>query len=240
MNLKNYVLFAAINPDITGSIGFSSYTDMDGNHYRAINGYTPAGVPRDFNISFSEGSGRIYRAGKNQKITVLMNGKPDPKEWFLADYLRHCSLCESSPNSRGNIVYRELDDNKDAEVLINVKKLRKKANDAAFELEGKSKELAEIAQLIGEFRDDKNIQFSTVISYAESNPRAFLELVESPDRQARALIKKALSIGEVKEKGKLLVWKNETLGSDEDEAVQRVTKDPAVFKALELAVRKLK
>lgn len=240
MDSKRYFLFAAINPDISGSIGFTSFTDLDGNHYRAINGYTPYGVPRDFGVTFTEGSGRIYKAGKNQKVTVLINGKPDKADWLLADYLRKCSLCEGSPNFRGSALYRELDEEKDASVLIDTKRLRKKANDAAFDLEGKPKELAEVAQLIGEFRDNKDLQFSAVIAFAEANPRQFLEIVEAPDRQARALLKKAISIGEVKEKGKLLIWRNETLGSDEDEAIQKLTKEKEVFKALELSVKKLK
>ena len=54
MDSKRYFLFAAINPDISGSIGFTSFTDLDGNHYRAINGYTPYGVPRDFGVTFTD------------------------------------------------------------------------------------------------------------------------------------------------------------------------------------------
>jgi hypothetical protein len=234
---KSYVYFTLTKGNVTGSMGFSSFQDNDGNHYRAINGYGPSGVPRSFNINFSPAE-EIYRAGKNQRVTVLVNNTAE--NWLLVDYLRKSSLCEGSPNLRGVPMYKEIDEEKDAGILVDAKRLRKKASDAAFELESKPKELAEIAQLIGEFRDDKNIQFSSILNFADADPKTFLSYVESPDRQARALIKKGLSTGELKMKGKLIVWKNETVGIDEDEATQRLIREPDLMKAIQLAVKKSK
>ena len=234
---KNFAYFAIINRDLSGSVGFSSWQDSQGNHYRAINGYGPTGTPRPFNINFSP-SELIYRAGKKQKVTVLLNNQP--KEMLLVDYLKDSSLCEGSPNLRGPAVFKMIDEEKDAGVLIDAKRLRREASNAAFDLESKPKELAEIAQLIGEFRDNKDIQFAAVINFADADPRTFLNYINSPDRQARALVKKGLSTGELTLKGKIITWKNETLGADEDEAVQRLTREPEVMKALAVAVKKNK
>lgn len=234
---KNYTFFSVLNRDIKGSWGFTSYQDKDGNSYKAINGYAPGGVPRAYDVFFSP-SELLLRIPKNQKISVLVNG--EEKKMLKAEYIRNCSFCEGSPNFRGLSMFKEVDEEKDAGILIDAKRLRKQAGDLAFELESKPKELAEVAQLIGEFRDNKEIQLAAVIQFADADPRNFLGIANSPDRQARALLKKALNIGEVKMKGKLLIWNNETLGADEDEATQRLVREPEVFKALSHAVKRNK
>lgn len=234
---KNFTFFAILNRDIRGSWGFTSYQDTDGNWYKAINGYDTKNVPRAWNVNFSP-SELIYRVGKKQKVMVLINN--EVKEMPLAEYVRKCSFCEGSPNHRGVSMFKEIDEEKDAGILIDAKRTRKLANDAAFELESKPKELAEIAQLIGEFRDAKDLQFAAVIQFADHDPRTFLEIAKSPDRKVRALIKKGLSTGELLEKGKLITWKNEVLGSDEDSAIQKLMQEPDMLKAVELAIKKNK
>lgn len=234
---KNFTYFTILNRDIRGSWGFTSYQDVDGNWYKAINGYDTKNVPRAWNVNFSP-TELLYRVGKKQKVMVLKNN--EVTEMLLADYVRNCSFCEGSKNFRGVAVFKEVDEEKDAGILIDAKRTRKLANDAAFELESKPKELAEIAQLIGEFRDQKDLQFAAVIQFADADPRTFLELAKSPDRKVRALIKKGLATGELKLKGKIITWKNEVLGSDEDEATQRLMKDADVLNAVELAIKKNK
>lgn len=234
---RNYNFFSILNRDIKGTWGFTSYQDVDGNSYKAINGYAPGGVPRPYDVFFSPAE-LLLRIPKGKKISVLVNN--EEQKWLLSDYIRKCSFCEGSPNNRGKAMFKEVDEEKDAGILIDAKRLRKQASDLAFELEGKPKELAEVAQLIGMFKDNKDVQLAAVIQFADADPRNFLAIANSPDRHARALLKKALDIGEVTLKGKILVWNKETLGADEDEAVQKLIHDKDVLKAIEIAVKKKK
>lgn len=234
---SSYVFFSILNRDIKGTWGFTSYQDADGNWYKAINGYAPGGVPRAYDVFFSPAE-LLLRVPKGKKISVLFNN--EEKKMLLADYIRNCSFCEGSPNNRGKAMFKEVDEEKDAGILIDAKRLRKQASDLAFELESKPKELTEVAQLIGCFKDNRDVQLAAVIQFADSDPRQFLSIANAPDRQARSLLKKALDMGEVKLKGKILVWNNETLGADEDEATQKLVKEKEVFKALEIAVKKKK
>ncbi len=234
---QNFEYYSVLNRDITGSKSFSSYADIQGNTYKAINGYDTKGVPRPFMITFGPGE-LIYRAGKKQQITVLVNG--DPKKMLLTEYLDKASMCEGSPNNNGASDFKRIDMEKDAQILISAKKLKKQASDAAFDLEPKTKDLQEVAQLIGEFRDNKDIQLQAVIQFAEADPKNFLSIVNSPDRSARSLIRKGLSTGEITMKGKMVTWKGANLGPDEDDAVQSLLKDKDLYKAVEQAVKKTK
>lgn len=234
---NNFVYYAILNREISGSQGFTSYTDTQGNTYKAINGYDTKGVPRSFNITFGPGE-LIYRAGKKQKVTVLING--EPKKMDLVEYMDNASMCDGSPNNTGVSVFKKIDMEKDAQILVSAKRLKKQASDAAFALEQSNKDLQEVAQLIGEFRDSKDIQLQAVIQSAEHNPKDFLDIVNSPDRSARALVRKGLKTGELTEKGKMITWKGANLGLDEDLAVQALLKDKDLLKAVEQAVKKTK
>jgi len=232
-----YEYYTILNRDIKGSKSFSSYTDIQGNTFKAINGYDTKGVPRPFMITFGPGE-LTYRAGKKQEVTVLVNG--DPKKMKLTQYMDNASMCEGSPNNNGVSDFKRIDMEKDAQILVSAKRLKKQASDAAFALEPNTKDLQEVSQLIGEFRDNKDIQLQAVIQSAEHNPKEFLEIVNSPDRQARALIRKGLNTGEITMKGKMVTWKGANLGPDEDDAVQSLLKDKDLLKAVEQAVKKLK
>jgi hypothetical protein len=221
----------------TGTFSFRNYTDIEGNTYSAFqtlgatfNDHKP------FWVTFSSRE-RTYRASKDREILVSKNGDV-PKKMKLKDYLMNSPFTAESPNLRGVAKIKLFDEAKDAKVGVDRRTLRIQAGNLALNLS--QQELQEMAQLIGVFQDDMMVQKNRVLEFADQEPEAFMEIYNSGDREAKSLIKKGLSSGVLKKKGKMVVWENETLGADEEAAISRLMKEEPLKKAVTKAVNKLK
>lgn len=230
LSSNDYVFFALINP-IEGSWGFTGYSDASGHSYRATNGTTVGGIPKNYEIYWSA-SERIYRAPKDRKITVIFNGD-QMERMLLVDYIRNSPNCEGSPNNQSGIhpvIFKELDEVKDAELKVSRRLRRNEAITAAAGLE--DQDLIDMGALIGEFRNDKFLLLDKVSEFANNDPESFFKLYKDPTRQVKALIRKALQSGKLKKTGDAIFWGNESLGGNEDQAVAWLIAQPAKLEAL--------
>lgn len=227
-NADDYVKFALITP-IEGTWSFTSYTDIDGNNYRAITGYTSTGLPRNFDLKWSSVE-RIYRARRKQKVQVLVNGQE--KQMLLVDYIKGHPCCEGSVNGSPQqaILFKELDPIKDASLEMDRRKRRNEAMSIAFGLEGE--ELNDMATLIGVFVDDPVFKMNRVSEFANQDPEMFFKLYESGEKGVRALVRKSLTLGKLKKVGDAVFFGEMSIGGNEDQAVSYLIANPEKAKAL--------
>lgn len=227
-NADNYVKFA-LNTAIEGSWGFTSYTDLEGNSYRAIQGFLSPGVPRNYDVYWST-TERIRRVPANKKIKVLRNG--DETTMLEVEYMKNHPCCAESPNNHPQqaILFKVLDPIKDAEISVSRRKRQNDAVNKAFALEGK--ELDDMATLLGVFVDDPMFKLDRVSEFAKQDPELFFKYYESGDKSVRATLRKALSLNKLKKVGEAIFWEKESLGGNEDQAVAYLVQNPEKLEAL--------
>lgn len=231
-NHENYFQFIQIKPT-QGDQSFISYSDRDGNTYKGIASIDQHGNKRPFVVTWSARN-RIYRGVKTKKIMVEVNGKI--KEMPLYDYIKGYDRIENSPNLRGQPLIKELDEVKDAKLAISRKTLVAKAATTALGLEGQ--DLTDMAALIGVFKNDPDVQKFRVTEFADQDPEAFFELYNAPDFKVKALVRRAISAGVAKKKGRSIEWGGE-LHADEQDLVSALLKDEKRMKALESQTKKV-
>jgi hypothetical protein len=233
---KIFDYFIQIRPT-SGTVSFRNYTDIEGNTLSAFQtlGQT-FNDHKPFWITFSVRE-RTYRAPKGRDIFVSINGD-HPVKMKLADYLKNSPWTEGSKNLKGDATIKMFDEVKDAKTGVDRRKQRLEAGNIALNLS--NDQLTQMAQLIGVFSDDKTVQLNRVLEFADQEPEAFLEFYNGADREAKALIKKGLKTGVLKEKGKMIMWDKEMIGADESEAISSLMKNEQLFKAVSTAVKKLK
>lgn len=229
---KDYVYFI-LNQDFIHrrTTGFDGYLDIDGNPRYIYDGRRDKKnnpTPRKFNFSKRD---RAMRVPKNQKDIF---GKS------VVEFLRESPDCKGSVlnNKRGNGVwlYKELNEEADAQVALDVKFARIEAENKAIALEGE--DLRAVAIMLGEFSGNEVMQQHRVLDYAGSDPIGFLEVIESPDFKLKALIRKGIQVGTLKQVGELITWGDATIGANEAEAVSRLMSDEELHDAVNKAVKK--
>lgn len=231
-NHENYFQFIQIKPT-QGDYSFLSYTDKEGNTLKGIASIDHNGNKRPFVVTWSARN-RIYRGVKTKKIMVEVNGKV--KEMLLYDYIKGYDRIENSPNQRGVALIKELDEVKDAKLAIDRKKLVAKAATTALGLDGQ--DLADMAAMIGVFKNDPDVQKFRVTEFADQNPEAFFEMFDAPDFKVKALVRRAISAGTAKKKGKSIECNGE-LHADEQDLVSALLKDEKKLMALTKQTAKL-
>lgn len=227
-NSDNYVYFVS-KRRFGAPYGFTTYTTQEGDvkmiSYKKDKEGNP--IPHKFKFSRKE---RVMRIPKLQKD---VNGNS------TVEFLRNHPECEGSPNNAGQaILFKELNEGKDADLAIVAKKSRIDAENKALALEGQ--DLEDICSLIGVFSSDPSIQKHRVLEFAGNEPDLFLTLYNSPDRKIKSLIRKAVSINVLTKRGTLITWDDEIIGSDEAEAVARLAKDKKLQEAIDKAVKRTK
>lgn len=226
--------FALLKP-IEGNWSFVSYTH-NGNTYRAIQGFNRDGVPKNFTIFFGDRE-RVYVCPKNKNIQVVVNNNTkEPVNMLLHDYMIKSGFCEGE--FAIDPVFKLINEQRDAKEIIDIKAFRIKAENTALELAGT--ELRDMAALLGEFSDDKDLQKRAVLEFSGKEPKKFMELYEDAHRSTKALVKKAIKAGIMKETGNVVTWEKEVIGGSETQWVEYFAKDPIKLKALEKAVKEFK
>jgi hypothetical protein len=207
---NNYHNFVLIKP-IKGSWSFVSYSTPDGQSLRAVRGQDETGKDRSYVVTFSTRE-RIYRFKRNQKVQVRRDGKlVDMK---LYDYIKGSPVCLGGPNFEGVGIFKEIDAEKDAKLIIDAKKRRNEAETKALNLTGPP--LKDMAVMLGEFSDNPDIQLRAAIEYAGNDPEAFLSIMEDEHHELKALLKKAVKAGTLRKTGNMFMWEKEVLGGEMD------------------------
>jgi hypothetical protein len=226
--------FALIKP-ITGGWSFVSY-EHNGESYRGIQGFNRDGVPKNFTVFFGDRE-RMFMVPKNKTIQVIVNNDSKaPITMRVSEYLIKSGYCVGEHCT--NPIFKLIDEDKDAREVVDVKGQRIKAENLALELKGE--QLREIAQLLGEFSDNKDKQKRAVLELAGKDPGMFMGIYDDPNRAIKSLVRKAVKSGIMKQTGKVVTWDKEVVGSGEEQWVDYFVKDEVRLKALEKAVHSLK
>jgi hypothetical protein len=128
-----------------------------------------------------------------------------------------------------------MDTELDAEVATDVTLRRAEAQISVGQLDEET--LADIAALsVGMFGEvDKTMRYK-VLEFAGRRPIDYFNYLNAGDRGLRALIRKAISEGVLKQKGSLIYWENTLIGNDEDGAVATLNSDPKMLDGLKSKV----
>lgn len=218
---KEYAIFALIgtNP----AFHFNGYTDNKGQERYIIEKKDKNGDIVKKRFSFRDGKLMIHK---------------DNKEWI--DFIKNAPFCSVSPNKRGQSMYTLVDAGASAKIRVENKTSKIKAQHEALNMD--SDRLTKVAILCGSNSLEESVQRDTVLSYAETNPDQFLEIISEEnmkDTEARSLIKRAVSDGVVKLKGSIIMWETVTLGSNEDDAVAKLLTDPELYMGIKKAHQRL-
>jgi hypothetical protein len=209
------------------SYGAGAYTHPDTGDYMFVTmSKDKEGNPIPYRFVFRRGPGRIL---------TMPEGWKDVTGKSMAEFLRNHPECEGSPNNRGQICYfKEIDVEKDAEVMLEIEQLVLQAKNAAAKLTGDK--LKYVAILIGEPSDNTNKQLVSILKYAEANPKDLLKLIDGPDVEVRALIREGVAKQAIELKGTIHIWERVHLGGDENEAVAKVLADKDLLTALKRTI----
>ncbi len=194
-------------------------------------------IPHRWKFDDAHRTIRVHRNEKSLLPTIIFDEKGEEKKIYIksVDLLRGYPECKDSPNGNGNFMFSEVKAHEDAVTAVDAKKIQLKALNAAMNLgDG---ELKEMSALYGNFDPDNAKQKHFLLEKAGAEPSRFLEIFESPERSAKALLKKAVALGLVKVKGTLHVWESETLGADEAMAISKLMSDTDYAEGLRNAVK---
>jgi hypothetical protein len=218
-----------------GSVSFRTYTDRTGALKRGVM----------IGVQYVEGKdergrdkGKNFTLGQSHNAFRCHVEQRDVYGTLMVDFLKNAPMCEGSPNGdydedgkQLNVQYRLMDDEKDAEILLEATRLRSKAEYSASE-EIDDQTLIEIAALIGFHGDPDAMMRFKVADYARRNPKDYFAVLERGDRFLRAVVRKAKNDKVLTEKGSLIYWGNQLLGATEDAAVAYLIQNEDVLDRL--------
>jgi hypothetical protein len=152
-------------------------------------------------------------------------------------YLKNHPSCEGSPygtyktnGEQGGIMFREMNSAADAKVALDADQLRIGAQASALSLDNQT--LEEVANIIGHYGAVDHIMKLRVVEFAGKRPVEYNELLESGDRNLRAIVRKALAEGVFTKKGELVMWESTIVGNNEDAAIAKIAGDSEMLSAL--------
>ena len=159
----------------------------------------------------------------------------------VVDFLRGFPECGDSPNGsyrgegkkrvQSNVWFQEINQQKDADIAIEAKGAKIKAENKALYLEGD--ELKDMAILFGEFRAEEGLQKHRVLEAAGADPENFMKLFNAPDRSAKVLLTRAMKAKLIKQKGSIYIWESVTIGTNYDSAIAKLMDDAVLANAIE-------
>ncbi len=226
-NSDDFVYFVLIDPT-KRSYGFATYSDNKGDvrmieSKKDMNGRS---IPRRWKFTQSQRTIRVH----NSKVDQIK-------------FLREHPHCKDSPNAveNSNPVFKEMNAAQDAKIGLDAASKVVNAQTLALNLTGQ--DLKAVGALCGTFYDEELQLKFHVMNYAKVDPDQFVShynsvIKKGGDGKIRALIRKGLKadIGVLTQKGTVIYWKEEMLGTDEDEAVAKIAKTKGMQAALTKAI----
>jgi hypothetical protein len=123
-----------------------------------------------------------------------------------------------------NAVFKELNQDKDAEVIVSAAKQRAEALNQAINLI-KDEDLAETIALILGISATGMSSHANLLSFAERAPQRFLEVVSSPDVEARGNVLKGIKKNILQKRGAYYTVDDVVFGVDIEECTEKYIKD---------------
>ncbi len=238
-NPDNYVYFAYLRPNSHYST--NGYENKDGDiiqvfdKVRYLKGGEKILIPKRF--SFNKRSNRQLRIPLNAKD---MHGNS------IVEFLRNHPECEGSPNSKVNDQgqrlyapwFKEVNSNRDAEIVLKQAKIKREAENLALGLDGD--EFIEVCHSFGLSTSKETIARHRLLEYAAADPTSFIENVNATERKPKAIFNEGVRIGTIKKRGYMYKWGDFDLGSTEKAVIERLLEDKKLFDQLSKAVNKEK
>jgi hypothetical protein len=234
---NDYVHFVYLRPT-NAEYGFATYQDATGEvKYISYSKDPKTGEPIKYYFNFNM-KDRVIRVHRNRK-DIFGNS--------VVEFLRNSPECKDSPNGvyepdgNGNLVqtgviFKELNEESDAEKAIAAKEYRLKAETLAANLKGD--DLYDVAALLGIFGKERLVKHA-VLEVAGNRPQQFMDAYDDPNRQAIALVRKGIHAKVLTTKGSIILWNSTTIGVDEQDAAASLLKDKKLMAALTEAIKKV-
>lgn len=206
--------------------------------------------------------GKGFSLNQSHYNLQAREGQLDYQKKSLKDFFLNAPFCEGSPNGTyskvdgkpllrkdlfdrdsllnkiksGEIVQQGVrirlkEDARDAKIKLDVGKRRAEAQVSAANVDEET--LKEVSALIGYFGEADDLMRDQVFEFAGKKPVDYFTILQSGDRAIRAIIRKSLKDGTLKEKGTAIYWGNELLGGNEDAAVGRLESDKVILDELQ-------
>lgn len=225
-----------------GSISFRDYTDKAG-----VFGNT--GVAVQYVISKDDRGrdrGKFFTLNQQNNALKVNDTDTDVHGKSMYDFIANHPWCEGSPNGdyvkdengdlmQLNVKYRLMDSEADAEVALEAATRKAKAQISASEIDERT--LSEVAAVgIGVRGAPDKLMRHKVVDWAGRRPVDYFEVLNAEDRPLRALIRNGISTNILQEKGTLIYWGNQILGSSEDLAVKYLLENKDALDALKEAI----
>lgn len=223
-----FVEFALCNEPRPAQWSFRNYFDEDYNDKHLVVS-KQNGVEKQAVIKFPP----------NTRIIRIPSGKKDVNGNSYAEYIRNSPFCKGSAlcSDDNRAVFYEINPVKDAKVKLEEDKIRVQAT--AYALEVKGEKLEQLANYVGCFHEDEDVQRSFVMEYAKLKPREFNEISDSPSMPVLALYGIAESVGVIQKKGFLCeaVLEDNTIPlGNKNSAIEKLSTDKGLYSAVERAV----
>lgn len=230
---NDYVYFVLSEEyDKNASVGFSGYTDLEGNFcYHS-----------DMKDKNGQDIRKKYRFNSSHKMIKIHKNKQ--KE---IDFLKGNPQCMGSPNGTyqtdeqtgekiqlNRIMYSVLDNEKDAEVVGDRIESKMEAMNKALELNKDDDLLTAVGRLFGYVNKGPKETFVLLYKHAENNPDRFLSTLSDPMLKARIMFHEGLNKGVIKKNRLLYKVGDIELGIDQDSAVKTIYSDEDIKKAIEI------
>lgn len=243
-NIKNfkqpdYVYFVFARTSNAGH-GFSTYNDEQGvlgNPGTAVAiSYQKdkQGNPIPYHFSFSV----------RDRVLRIDAKKTDANGVNVVEFLRASPECKDSPNGnydqngvQHGIVFKEMNEEADADKALKAKDYRRNAENIAADLS--LEDVYEINSLLGIFKHGEVMSRHALLEVAGNRPDVFMDAYENPQRQSLALVRRGIDKKILHYQGGAVIWNKTTLGLDEQDAATNLQKEPKIFEALELAIKKI-
>jgi hypothetical protein len=210
-----------------GGYSFTSYMGEDGMMKEMVIGTRADNLPITKRFAFKPGS----------RILTVSNGAKDKSGKVFAKFLRESPDCEGSALNDGRVaVYKELNPERDAKVMLDAEEIEFKAKKIAFESKGE--ELVNLAAFCNTFDKSEDIMKQAVLSFAKSNPSGLIALKEAADTEVKASIKRFINKGVIYLDGNIHYWKVEggkkplMIGTSDIDATSKLMEDEVLMKGL--------
>lgn len=187
-------------------------------------------------------SGQNVSVNDNRGYTVKYKFTPShrmvripSKRKEEVDAMRNHPDCYGSPNGyyrtiegkkiQVNAVFKELNEDADADIVVNAAKQRGEALNKAVSLISDEVTANNVALILGIQGTSSARTQANLLSFAERNPQAFLETLNQPDVEARGNVLKAMSMNILNKKGAYYVIEDVVYGVDTEECTLNYIKD---------------
>jgi hypothetical protein len=155
----------------------------------------------------------------------------DAKKWAV---IKHAHFLEGSPNLKDRPIYKVRDDEKEAQLELQRRNIKRKAETIAEGLFGE--QLVDMARNIGipPERNSTNTLQLAVIRFAEKNPEKFMDIWDSPLRHETTVLKRALSLGVIEhDVHGGYMYRSVSIGITEPLAIQFLKENPSLANSID-------